>query len=135
MKCRSCSWENLQLIIDLGLHGWCNNFITSEQLGSEPTYPLRLMLCPICGLMQIDYTVPKEVMFIDHTYVSGTTNTLRRHFREIAKENIEQFGLQEDDLVLDIGGNDGTQLMQYRDLGIKNIINVESATKIGRAHV
>jgi hypothetical protein len=128
MKCRSCSWENLQLILDLGLHGWCNNFITSEQLGSEPTYPLRLMLCPICGLMQIDHTVPKEVMFVDHTYVSGTTNTLRRHFRKIAKENIEQFGLQEDDLVLDIGGNDGTQLMQYRDLGIKNIINVESAT-------
>lgn len=128
MKCRSCSWENLRLILDLGLHGWCNNFITYEQLGSEPTYPLKLMLCPICGLMQIDYTVPKEVMFVNHTYVSGTTNTLRQHFREIAKENIEQFGLQENDLVLDIGGNDGTQLIQYKELGIKNLINVESAT-------
>jgi hypothetical protein len=69
-------------------------------------------------------------MFFDHQYLSGMTSTLGNHFLDIAKENKEQFDLQEDDLIVDIGGNDGFQLMQYKNLGLNNVVNVESAENI-----
>ena len=114
------------------MHGWCNNFITKDQIGTEKSYPLRLYLCLECGLAQIDYTVPKETMFIDHTYVSGTNKTLREHFGHLVEENIKQFSLTKNSSVLDIGGNDGTQLLEYKKRGIENLINVESASNIAK---
>ena len=71
-------------------------------------------------------------MFKHHTYVSGTTKSLANHFYEIAKENVEQFNLKDGDVIYDIGGNDGTQLLQYKKLGINSVINIESATNIAR---
>ena len=91
MTCRSCSSENLDLILDLGEHPWCNNFLLKEEVGKEKYYPLRLMYCNKCELLQLDYTVPKETMFKNHTYVSSTTSTLKKHFLDLALENKEQF--------------------------------------------
>lgn len=129
-KCRSCGSKRVKQILDLGMHPWCNAFLSKSEKGKEKKYPLNLCRCEKCTLLQIDYTVPKETMFSDHTYVSGTTKTLTTHFRDLAKENIEQFNLKETDFIYDIGGNDGTQMRQYVDLGIKNSINVESAKNI-----
>ena len=60
------------------------------------------------------------------------TQTLKDHFRLIARENIDTFKLNKSDLIVDIGGNDGTQLIQYKTLGMKNLVNVESADNIAQ---
>tara|TARA_R110001583_G_scaffold70825_3_gene200001 strand:- start:3116 stop:4237 length:1122 start_codon:yes stop_codon:yes gene_type:complete len=101
---------------------------------SEPVtvYPLHLVACSNCELLQLNYTVPKEVMFKTHGYLSGMTKTLRDHFFDIAKENVHTFGVKDRDLVVDIGGNDGTQLLQYQKLGIENTVNIESAVNIAQ---
>lgn len=135
MKCRSCGKDVTSLIIDLGRQAWCNNFLTQEQVGSENTYPLRMLRCDNCELCQLDTTVPKEVMFKNHSYVSGTTKTLRDHFLEVAQENKETLCLKEDDIIWDIGGNDGTQLLQYSKLNFKKLLNIESATNISKLSV
>ena len=135
IKCRSCSNEHLDKIIDLGKHPWCNDFLTKERVGTEESYPLELWFCNDCELLQLNYTVPKETMFKNHTYVSSTTKTLKKHFLELAKENKEQFGLTENDLILDIGGNDGTQLLQYKSIGLTNVLNVESANNISQLSI
>lgn len=135
MKCRSCGKDVASLIIDLGRQAWCNNFLTQEQVGSENTYPLRMLRCDNCELCQLDTTVPKEVMFKNHSYVSGTTKTLRDHFLEVAQENKETLSLKEDDIIWDIGGNDGTQLLQYSKLNFKKLLNIESATNISKLSV
>lgn len=129
MKCRSCKYDELISVLDLGEQPWCNDLIVSGA-GEAKLYPLHLVYCGKCTLLQLDYTVPREVMFKDHDYVSGTTKTLTDHFYNIAKENIEQFDLSPTALVVDIGGNDGTQLLQYKKLGLGDVINVESANKI-----
>lgn len=128
--CMSCSSKNLTSIIDFGDQPWCNDFITKENLGLENKYPLHLVCCEDCELLQLNYIVPKETMFYDHQYLSGMTSTLGNHFLELAKENKEHFNLQKNDLIVDIGGNDGFQLMQYQHIGLKNVINVESAKNI-----
>ena len=70
-KCRVCSGSNLTECIDLGMQPWCNDFVSKEQVGKENKYPLALAFCDICGTLQVNYTVPKEIMYNDHTYLSG----------------------------------------------------------------
>ncbi len=129
-SCMSCLSEKLAPIIDFGDQPWCNDFLTKENIGLEKEYPLQLVCCEDCELLQLSYVVPKETMFYDHQYLSGMTSTLGRHFLELATENKEQFSLQKNDLIVDIGGNDGFQLMQYQHIGLKNVVNVESAKNI-----
>ena len=135
MNCRSCNAPSLTSILDLGEQPWCNDFLSKDQLGKEKKYPLHLMCCPQCELLQLNHTVPKETMFADHSYLSGVTKTLVNHFHEVAEENVKQFEIQKDDLIVDIGGNDGTQLIQYRKLGIENLLNVECATRVSQISI
>ncbi|MDZ4783097.1 MAG: class I SAM-dependent methyltransferase [Planctomycetia bacterium] len=127
MICRVCDGTELDLALDLGLHPWCNHFLRPEEAGTEPRYPLRLVHCRGCGLAQLDYTVNKETMFGDHTYLSGVTASLSRHFSQVAKEVDARFGDRwQEKSVLDIGSNDGTQLTHFQSLGW-DVLGVESS--------
>lgn len=119
-----------EVVLDLGEQPWGNNFLTEGEVGKEPFYPLKLVYCNQSELLQLSYFVPKEVMFLNHTYLSGMTKSLQSHFYNTAKENLEDLNLSFDDVVVDIGGNDGTQLLQYKKLGFNNVINIESADNI-----
>lgn len=127
MICRVCSSENLDLVIDLGNQPWCNHFLTKDEIGKEPYYPLQVMYCNNCGTTQLNYTVKKEIMFGDHTYLSGVTKSLSNHFEHIAREVDE---LYFEDVpgksMLDIGSNDGTQIRHFKNLGY-DIVGVESS--------
>jgi len=127
MICRICDSENLELVIDLGMQPWCNNFLKKEEIGKEPFYPLRVLYCHNCSVSQLDYTVKKEIMFGDHTYLSGVTKSLSSHFETIAKEADENLCKgKTDKWVFDIGSNDGTQLKHFKALGY-NVVGVESS--------
>lgn len=130
MKCRICDCEKLTPVLDLGLQPWANHFLTPDQVGTEERYPLSLVYCTSCSCVQLDYTVPKEVMFSNHTYVSGTTKTLAKHFLDTAKEVDTLFTSDRPGKsILDIGSNDGTQLKQYQSLGF-DVLGVESCGPI-----
>jgi SAM-dependent methyltransferase len=127
MTCRVCDSTNLELAVDLGMQPWCNNFLKKEEVGREPFYPLRVFYCHDCATTQLDYTVKKEIMFGDHTYLSGVTKSLSAHFERIAKEADDRFFKgQQEKSVLDIGSNDGTQLKHFKALGY-DILGVESS--------
>ena len=127
MKCRVCDSNDLLPAIDLGMQPWCNNFLSQDQIGKEPFYPLRVVQCQKCHTAQLDYTVKKEVMFADHTYLSGVTRTLSDHFKNIAQsvDSIYFRDLKRKS-VLDIGSNDGTQLKHFQTLGY-DVVGVESS--------
>jgi len=127
MICRICDSPHLDLAIDLGIQPWCNDFLTSNRVGHEEFYPLRLMHCRTCRGVQLDYTVPKEVMFADHTYLSGITQSLSNHFRGIAEDvDARFFHAVPDKSALDIGSNDGTQLKHFKALRY-DVLGVESS--------
>lgn len=132
MNCRICDSTDLQLAIDLGLQPWCNHFLQRDEIGTEPYYPLRVMYCRRCATAQLDFTVPKEIMFADHTYLSGTTKSLGQHFRAVAQEVDTQFFHNiPGKSVLDIGSNDGTQLTHFKALGY-DVLGVESSKTIAK---
>lgn len=132
MNCRVCDSTKLELAIDLGAQPWCNNFLREEEVGKEAFYPLRVVYCHDCATAQLDYTVPKETMFGDHTYLSGVTKSLSEHFRNIAEEaDARFFGDVKDKSVLDIGSNDGTQLKHFTSLGY-DALGVEASKTTAR---
>ncbi|HEY1684467.1 MAG TPA: class I SAM-dependent methyltransferase [Tepidisphaeraceae bacterium] len=127
MICRVCDSTKLELAIDLGQQPWCNHFLKPEQVGKEPLYPLRVVWCTDCQTAQLDFTVPKETMFGDHTYLSGITRSLSEHFGRIASEVNQRFTQnKKTKSVLDIGSNDGTQLKYFQSLGF-DCLGVESS--------
>lgn len=126
-QCRVCDSSELETVIDLGQQPWCNHFLRPEEVGHEPVYPLRVVYCHQCQTVQLDYTVPKEVMFGDHTYLSGITRSLSEHFRQMAEMVDQQFFADTPQKrVLDIGSNDGTQLKHFQRLGY-DVLGVESS--------
>jgi len=132
MICRVCDSTNLELAIDLGQQPWCNHFLRKEDVGSEPYYPLRVVYCHDCCTTQLDYTVAKEVMFGNHTYLSGVTKSLSDHFKSIAIEVDQRFFCNTPGkTVLDIGSNDGTQLTHFKALGY-DVLGIESSRTTAR---
>lgn len=127
MICRICDSKKLELVIDLGQQPWCNNFLSEKDIGKEPFYPLRVLYCRDCHASQLDFTVKKEIMFGDHTYLSGVTKSLSDHFKSIAIEVDDLFFKDKmNKSVLDIGSNDGTQLKHFQSLGYE-VLGVESS--------
>lgn len=132
MNCRVCDSTRLEPVIDLGDQPWCNNFLKKEDVGKEPYYPLRVLFCHDCHTSQLDFTVKKEVMFSDHTYLSGVTKSLSGHFRKIAEEiDVRFFTGKQSKSILDIGSNDGTQLKHFQALGY-DVVGVESSKTTAR---
>ncbi|NLA48869.1 MAG: class I SAM-dependent methyltransferase, partial [Bacteroidales bacterium] len=68
-----------------------------------------------CGLLQMEYTIPPEILYSAYWYRSGTNNTMRRHLQSIVEEVMGMTGLKKTATVLDIGCNDGTLLGFYPD--------------------
>ena len=135
MACRCCSGRRVELVIDLGDQPHCNRLVRPDlPPGAELRYPLRLGFCHDCTLVQIDHTIPKESMFSDYPYVSGTTATLPAHFAATTRRIAAAYGLGAANLVVDIGSNDGTWLKQYapyscRVLGIEPAGNVAAIAR------
>lgn len=130
MQCRVCDYENFSLAIDLGMHPLSLHFLKEAQVGQESFYPLRVVCCEKCATAQLDYTVKKEVMYSDHTYLSGITRSLAEHFKETAQVVDRRFfSHKKQKSILDIGSNDGTQLKAYQSLGYE-VLGVESARGI-----
>lgn len=130
MLCRVCDHNQFSVAVDLGEHPLSLHFLTREQVGKEPFYPLRVVVCERCSTAQLDYTVKKEVMYSDHTYLSGITRSLAAHFEAIAQTVDERFfKTKKKKSVLDIGSNDGTQLKAYQKLGYE-VLGVEAAKGI-----
>ena len=123
-KCRICGGDIIE-ILDLGHHPPSDKFLTEEQLDEpEVRYPLRLFYCPECTLAQLDYIVPKEVLFSeDYPYETGVNEGGIKHFWDFADEIILKTGYK-DKFVVDIGGNDGTFLERFEDAGCK-VLNVD----------
>lgn len=130
--CQVCGGGNLHDVMDLGFHPPCDSLLWPRQLNeAEKTYPLRFQICRDCSLGQIDYVVSPEVLFFpDYPYRSGITATLVEKLSKTAVSTLQRFPLPEGSLAMDIGSNDGTVLMAFKERGMR-VLGVE-ATNIAK---
>lgn len=128
--CRCCASANLKPILDYGQTALANRFLRAEQLDAdEAKAPLRLVLCPQCGLVQIDETVPPGELFQNYVYVTGTSDQAVRHADRLAQRIVEQYQLGPRDLVLEAASNDGTVLKAFARHGVRTL-GVEPAANL-----
>lgn len=112
-SCGSCGGPDLSLVLDLGVQP-----TPQAKKGHEnKRYPLRLVECMRCTLVQLDYIAPQDEVFpVDYPYTTGNTAALRAHFVSTARTidamlwHSEEVPEDSGPLVIDIGGNDGTFL-------------------------
>src|SRR5688572_8959715 len=131
-KCRSCGAIELRPVLDLGCTPLANALLTAGQLTEpEAFYPLELVFCPACTLVQITETVPPEQLFREYFYLSSFSDTLLRHSEEIAGRLRSSRRLDTNSRVIEIASNDGYLLQYYKRAGIP-VLGIEPATNIAR---
>lgn len=131
--CRICRSGSLTRFLDLGKHPPADQFLFKHQLGdAEESYPLRVVLCTECGLVQLDHVVPAEVLYCnEYPYESSTTAAGRRHWDEFADTAVRMMGLGRADLVIDIGSNVGVLLQMFANRGVR-VLGVDPAANIAK---
>lgn len=131
-KCRMCKSPNLYRILDLGACPPADQFLTSEELHTEASYPLELMTCFDCGLFQLSYVVPPEILYCkNYPYEASTTATARAHWKQFADDVSSEQELKPSDLVVDFGSNVGTLLQAFKDNGVR-VIGVDPADNMAK---
>lgn len=109
-----------------------NSLLTAEQLGEpEDSYPLEVVFCHECALLQITETVPAEKLFREYLYFSSFSSTMLNHARDLAALVIESHKLDHKSLVIEIASNDGYLLQFYQQSGIP-VLGIEPATNVAR---
>jgi len=128
--CRMCDGSKFQVVIDLDRHPLVNSLVHKGNLRKkDPTYPLVVKQCRRCGLVQLVDLIDAEEIYknVDYLYFSSDMPGLDNYFRPYADEVRERF-LKEDDLVVEIGSNDGIMLNLFRKHN--RILGVDPATNV-----
>ncbi len=124
-KCQLCE-GSIEFVMALGSLPPVNDMVpTGKRLASVNVFPLDLLRCTDCGLVQIGAEISSEILFPEsYPYLSGTTKILRDNFQNLCDESSEQLKLSKDAFIIDIGSNDGTLLSPFVDAGY-NVLGIE----------
>ncbi len=130
--CRSCGYTNLESVLSLGCTPLANALLTELQLAvREPTYPLDLVFCSACSLVQITETVSPEKLFREYIYLSSFSDTMLQHAENLCTRLLRTQSLNAQSLVVEIASNDGYLLQFYKAAGVP-VLGIEPATNIAR---
>lgn len=118
--CRSCGKPDLTEFLDLGVTPLADALMSEDRLDEpEPRYPLTVVFCSDCSLVQIRETVPAKVLFPDdYPYFSSFMDSLIEHSRLNVEGLIDRLGLGSDSLAVELASNDGYLLQFFQKAGV-----------------
>ena len=122
LKCRICGNKNLEKVLDLGMQ-MLTGIFPRDKKQAITTGPLCLVKCiggdEACGLLQLEHSYDLDEMYgEDYGYRSGLNASMVTHLGNKIKKILDRIELNEGDLVIDIGSNDGTTLKAYPSSGV-----------------
>jgi SAM-dependent methyltransferase len=114
MKCRHCQTELTLPLIDLGTSPPSNSYVTNKTIhGPEKYFPLRVLVCNQCWLVQTeDYAGAEELFDADYAYFSSFSSTWLKHAEKYIVDMAERFKLDANSHIVEVAANDG-YLLQY----------------------
>lgn len=117
MNCRYCSSKLTHTFLDLGFAPPSNAYLTKDDLKkSEKYYPLKVMVCEHCWLVQTeDYAQADELFDSEYAYFSSTSSGWLIHAKEYAEKIIKKLALNEKSFVIEVASNDGYLLKNFVD--------------------
>lgn len=126
--CRACLNRDLVKVLDLGAQPLANLFLKSQN-EPEEAYPLDVYLCELCGHVQLGTVVDRKGIFSHYIYFSAPNPTLSEHFKKYADDIKKRVPRWKNDLVVEIGSNDGLLLKEFKS-GANNILGIDPAQNI-----
>ncbi len=108
--CRICG-ESMREVLDLG-NIYPSNFVDKTK---GEAVPLVLMECKSCGLVQLKHTVTLDEMYRTYFYQSGINPSMVKSLQDVVTDIENTIKIDDLDLLLDIGCNDGTMLTLYKN--------------------
>lgn len=116
-KCQICDYKDLEPILFLGYLPPVNRMHDiGERPDEEASFPAQALYCPRCHLVQIGLIVDAKILFPPgYPYTSSTTRILRDNFAELYSECKTIIDMGREDLIVDIGSNDGNLLSNFKD--------------------
>ena len=132
-KCRLCSNEKFELILDLGKQPPSNSFLRKYELkNKEKRFPLRLYICKKCFHLQLLDVVDKKYLFSNYHYFTSANKPIIEHFEKYANDVYNKIlKKRENPFVIEIGSNDGTLLKKILKYKV-NVLGIEPAKNLAK---
>lgn len=130
-KCRCCGSENMEKYLDLGVMPLANNLeFTSISAKEKDRFPLQILFCNDCALSQLSVVINPDKMFSYYTYRSSINGGYVKHCNNMAHELSKKYNLDSNSFVIDIAGNDGALLKEFKDVFNPKVLNIDPATNL-----
>ena len=127
ISCESCGHTEFDVIFDFGEVPLAGSF-PKEPDAKINSYPLKIIKCKHCGLVQTNVLIPPKTLFKDYRYISSVG--MQNHFNSFADWLVRTQKITPNSKVLEFGCNDGPLLDALKYRGIHNTIGVDPATNI-----
>lgn len=120
MNCRHCRTPLTETFLDLGFAPPSNAYLSKNDLRkSENYYPLKVMVCTSCWLVQTeDYAAPSELFNNEYAYFSSTSTGWLSHAKSYVQKIKGQLNLGADSFVIEVASNDGYLLKNFVEAGV-----------------
>ncbi|MDC3204490.1 class I SAM-dependent methyltransferase [Pelagibacteraceae bacterium] len=129
-NCRACLNKELKLVLRYKPSPIGDEYITKENLNMiQPLYPIDLYQCADCGFTQLLDVIDPEILYGNYIYQTKSSPGLQKHFTNFAKTVVNKIKPNKNELVIDIGCNDGVLLKEFKKLNLE-VIGIEPAKEI-----
>ena len=127
--CRACGHSELVTVLEFGDSPLADRLLHEHELAEEDLFfPLRLVVCPSCALVQITEDVPPEILYCgDYPYYTSVSPGLVRHFTDAAHAMLARTPLEPGARVIEAASNDGYQLKVFQEAGLQ-VLGVDPAS-------
>ncbi|TGT75963.1 class I SAM-dependent methyltransferase [bacterium M00.F.Ca.ET.159.01.1.1] len=134
-RCRLCAAPLHHTFVDLGMSPPCESFIPPDHLGNvEAYYPLHVMVCEECFLVQLPEHITPQEIFTEYAYFSSYSTSWVEHAKRYCEYAAARFGLGEDTLAVELASNDGYLLQHFQPLGVPTL-GIEPAVNVAQAAI
>jgi SAM-dependent methyltransferase len=120
-SCRSCGSADLRSVLSLGSTPIANALVDPEHApATDPTYPLEIVFCGQCALVQLGYALPADHLFDDaYPYFSSCSDAVTRHAAAHVEQLIIDRQLGSHSLAVEVASNDGYLLRNFLPAGVR----------------
>jgi len=113
----------------------CESYLSASQLDEmEPFYPLHVLVCEKCFLVQLQEYVSVESIFREYAYFSSYSDSWLKHAENYTTNVSKRFSLGKNSLVIELASNDGYLLQYFLSQGIP-VLGVEPAANVAQAAI
>jgi hypothetical protein len=131
-SCRLCGTSLQTTFVDLGMSPLCESFLQQHELDAmEPFFPLHVLVCEKCFLVQLKEYVSPEHIFREYAYFSSYSTSWVAHAKAYCGMIVERLALNGRSLAVELASNDGYLLQHFLPLGIP-VLGIEPAANVAK---